>query len=384
MAFRGIRPLLITALLLQSALPPTAGASMVQPKNPAPLACLKHAYWLNKITSMKANNGRCQSQLDAVKRALADGYQICQELNPPKAAKEICEVGPAAKNYLSLRELSSYKDQQPARLQASEIVSQYKGFLEGFDKDEDSCLRELPGFRHDFTCKLSPEFGEKPAKPSWWSDFWNREQSEAPFQDIPPWLKTIASGAMGAFCWRARGGGIFADPENSHSTIRRLGAAACFTGIGWFNGGLDGAIAGLAMLPGMFVPYGEQMVMKNGVRGVDESGKFRNLAYMTGLGLATTAASSAYLYARGYDPTAMIAGGGAKGLCYFGSWNWAPNTFNSFDKEFVGGGATQTAELCSGATMGAGLAYSLNYGKTEKQENPKPKPENCDEDDGKK
>lgn len=348
------------------------------------IACQKHDQWLARLKGFRAKTAKCQSQIDSAMKAVTQGYQICRDLNPRSAPCSACTAFSNSQNLQDLQAIQQHQDQSQNRAMASDVMSQYSGLLEGLNKDEDSCLHQLKDFREDLTCKLSPEFGEAPPKTSWWNDFWNRDQSEAPFADIPPWLKMGITTVASAYCWRGiRGGGTMPDVNNSYSGMRRMLTAACYTGLGYFNGGLDGAITGALMTPGLFVPYGEQMVMKNGVRGVDQSEKWRNLAYMSGLGLLTTAAPSAYLYARGYDPTAMIAGGGVKGLCYFGSWNWAPNAFsNSPNKEFVGGVPTQTAELCNGATIGAGMSYSLLYGKKDKSEKKKPAPIKCDDNTG--
>lgn len=339
-------------------------------------ACAKHAHWLSEVLSKQKQDPKCRAQFDQAAKSLSEGLRLCQELNPNPTSRAVCS--PAVNQFLRLQDVAAHAGREQARVPAADVVSQYKGIVEGMDKQPDACLGRLPGFRRDLSCHLGPEFGQDPPERSWWSDFWNREQSEAPFSEIPPWAKmgitTIASSVL----WRYRGGGLFTDHNDSKSGERRLVTTLGYLGLGYFNGGLDGAITGGLMLPGLFVPYGEQMVMKEGVRGVDESGKWRNLAYMTGLGTLTTAAPSAYLYARGYNPTGMVLGGTAKGLCYFGSWNWAPNTFASPNKEFVGGGATQTAELCSGAAIGLGMSHSLLYGKKKKDDKPKPAPEKCE------
>ncbi|MBX2994149.1 MAG: hypothetical protein KF681_04990 [Bdellovibrionaceae bacterium] len=338
-------------------------------------ACAKHAHWLNEVLSRKTQDPKCAPQFDQAANSLARGLRLCQELNADPQKRASCS--PAVNQFLRLQEVSAHASREKAKDSASEVVSQYKGIVDGMDQQPNACLGQLSGLRRDLSCHLSTEFGQAPPERSWWSDFWNREQSEAPFSDIPPWAKMAVTTVASSVLWRYRGGGLFTDHNDSKSGERRLVTTLGYMGLGYFNGGLDGAITGGLMLPGLFVPYGEQMVMKDGVRGVDESGKWRNLAYMTGLGTLTTAAPSAYLYARGYNPTGMLLGGTAKGLCYFGSWNWAPNTFNSPNKEFVGGGPTQTAELCSGATIGLGMSHSLLYGK-KKNDKPKPAPEKCD------
>lgn len=382
MISRVICHILVVVVVLQVSTPPSF-ASMVSSPRPN-LVCLKHAQWLDRLARYPTRDPRCQGQLDSAMRSLSEGYRLCKQLNPPKPAVAICETSSDTKNFLALKNIGNYQNQQSARADASEVVSQYKGLVDGLDKDPASCLNQLGGFRHDVTCKLSPEFGQEPPKSSWWSDFWNREKSEAPFSDIPPWLRLGLTTAASAALWRFRGGGLFTDHDDSKSGMRRTVTALGYAGLGWFNGGTDGLITGALMIPGLFVPYGEQMVMKKGVNGVDQSEKWRNFGYMSGLGLLTTAAPSAYLYARGYDPTGMLLGGASKGLCYFGAWNWAPNTFNSPNKEFMGGGATQQAELCNGALMGAGMSYSLLYGKGDKSKEPKkPAPEKCDEDGAK-
>ena len=338
--------------------------------------CAKHAYWLDQILNMRGPDAKCQAQMDQATKSLAQGLRLCQEINPDPRSRATCS--PTVNNFVHIQDLAAQRNRDQARASAQDVVSQYQGLVTGMD-GSGSCLSKLQGFRRDLSCELGPEFGKLPPERSWWSDFWNREQSEAPFSDIPPWLKMGITTVATSVLWRYRGGGLFTDHSDSKSGQRRTITSLAFVGLGYFNGGLDGAITGGLMLPGLFVPYGEQMVMKEGVRGVDQSEKWRNFGYMTGLGALTTAAPSAYLYARGYDPTAMVAGGAAKGLCYFGSWNWAPKAFaDSPNKDFVGGVPTQAAELCQGATIGAGMSYSLLYGKKKPAEKPKPAPEKCD------
>jgi hypothetical protein len=338
--------------------------------------CSLHIDWLQKLSSIKSAEPTCRMHIEHTKDILQSGLHHCVEINKLRVDDLKCNKND--RNLDDLKEILKHRKAQNLNLELGRVSSEYKGYRDGLSENSVTCLRQFPKLKKDLNCRLLKEIGisnlSQKKTSSSWSDFWSAEKSKAPLADIPPWIKMGITTAASSVLWRYRGGGLFSDRENSKSGQRRLVTALSYAGLGYFNGGTDGAIAGALMYPGLHVPYGEQMILKKGdLLGVDQSKKWRDTGYMTGLGALTTTPSSLYLWARGYNPTAMLLGGSAKGLCYFGSWNWYPDAFkDSPHKSFVGGVPTQTAELCNGATVGAGLSGSLLYGQSKEPKAPTP------------
>jgi hypothetical protein len=317
-------------------------------------SCAQHSTWVAQLAGWTSQDPACEGQRQHALGILRQGLQICEQRR--KQLDPNCDSRRATTaNFLPL---ANFATQDQVTRQAESLNSQYEGLVQGMTKNTNSCLRRLARFRDVVACKLPLELGQKVHEASAWDRFWNRAKSRAPFEDsISPEVRlgitTIASAAL----WRFRGSGLFADPNNSMSTMRRGVTALGYIGMGYFNGGMDGAIAGGLLTPGLFLPYGKHHALKN---------KWRDTAAMTAIGGLTTALPSAYLAARGYNSLPLLAGGLAKGPCYFAGKQWTKDSLDwSPDKQFLGGVHTQFGELCNGATIGAGLSGSLLYGRGE-------------------
>lgn len=203
-----------------------------------------------------------------------------------------------------------------------------------------------------------------------------KRAKDEPFQSLGKGTKQLISMVAGALLWRARGGAI--ETGNTH-VGRLLFSTLGYGGLGWFNGGTDGLIAGgLSSVPLWL--YGWSAWQDQGRGQSKASGKWNegssrlNDALMMSLrGLFQTSLSGGYLLARGYDGYAL-ASGGAMGLCYAGSYELDAHTqmtqVRNSDGKLVGrnkwiDSPTALGELCSGAFMGAGLSTTLQNGRDE-------------------
>lgn len=206
--------------------------------------------------------------------------------------------------------------------------------------------------------------GEKASAPGKkeWTLFAKREPKkrgekdpwrEGPLSDMNPILRVGLSMAIGGFLERFKGGGIF---PTGHTQLARGLTTLGYTGLGYMNGGYDGAIAGALMLPGMFFGHGSFMTIgRNGERS-----KWADTATMAALGVGRTGLSGAYLWARGYGP-GFLASGALSGACYFGASQWAGNFTLGAKQGFIDG-PTSLGETCTGMAFGAALPLTLQYG----------------------
>lgn len=181
-----------------------------------------------------------------------------------------------------------------------------------------------------------------------------RTRSDVPFQGISRETKQIVSAVAGAALWRFRGGWL---PTGSTQTAR-LVTLLGFSGIGYFNGGMDGAIAGaLNVAPVWINGWGNHFdIGRNG------GGSTRETLMMTARGLLQTSLSGGYLLARGYDGWALGSGLGM-GVCYAGGTNMSErhNITSGNSSAFLDGG-TAIGEACTGGLMGLGLSTTLLNG----------------------
>lgn len=326
--------------------------------------CAGHIQAITKIRGIQSKDPVCLGQVDHVASTLEKGLELCQRRNGMEIRPLPCT--PSRDRNSSLRDVGAAGVAQAGQsADASALNTQYHGIADALIEKESNCVNRLRNLRKQLACSLPLELGQKAREESYWNQFWNREKSKAPFaESISPEVRLLGTTAASAYLWRGvRGGGTLPNPNDSYSTQRRAITALGYTGLGYANGGTDGAIAGALMTPGLFIPYGKYMQKQHG------KNRIRDFAYMTGAGLATTALPALYLSMRGYNPWPLLAGGAAKGLCYYGAYQWGKGAFaNSPDKGFVGGVETQTAELCHGATIGAGLSGSLLYSNNEPED----------------
>ena len=256
-----------------------------RPESSVTPACAKHVFWLHTLTAETPSDPRCEGQLQEIRISLFKGLELCEKLND-SGNKNLCSR--TDPQFESLRKIVNHQSKEQRQQDANIVNSQYQGYIKGLNQDNESCLQKFKNLKHDLTCGLPAEFGKLPPKKSWWDNFWSREKSEAHFADIPPSLRLGISTAASSVLWRFRGG-AFLKSSSSNSTLRRTVTALGYTGIGYFNGGSDGAIAGALMTPGLFIPYGNFMVMDSNQPGMTSQKKWENLAAMTGVGLGTTA-----------------------------------------------------------------------------------------------
>lgn len=183
-----------------------------------------------------------------------------------------------------------------------------------------------------------------------------RQRNNVPFQWMNRETKQVISTVAGGLLWRFRGGWL---PTGSTQTARLLTVAG-FAGIGWFNGGMDGAVAGaLNVVPVWINGWGKNMDQGrvNGDRSTD-------FLAMTARGLLQTSLSGGYLLARGYDGWGLASGLGM-GACYAGGYAVADHyrlKERSQSSRVVFEGGTSIGEGCTGAVMGLGLSTSLLNG----------------------
>jgi hypothetical protein len=192
-------------------------------------------------------------------------------------------------------------------------------------------------------------FAKREAKKRGEKDPWR----EGPWSDMNPILRVGLSMAIGGFLERFKGGGIF---PTGHTQLARGLTTLGYTGLGYLNGGYDGAIAGALMLPGMFLGHGSFMTIgRNGERS-----KWADTAIMSALGVGRTGLSGAYLWARGYGP-GFLASGALSGACYSGAYQWAGNLTVGAKQGFIDG-PTSLGEICTGMSIGAAMPLTFQYG----------------------
>jgi hypothetical protein len=164
----------------------------------------------------------------------------------------------------------------------------------------------------------------------------------------------IQSGFSGGFLWRARGGGIHLDSTTASRVV--------FVGLGFalvgavtglilddWQASIDGAIAGLLMLPGSaLVGYHGNLDLTRGDRS-------ERTVYMMGNGIARMALPAAYLHHRGYNVVPMIIGGAGMGPCY----NLTARHLSESGGNRFFDGHTAYAEACAGASFAASTAVVL-------------------------
>lgn len=202
-----------------------------------------------------------------------------------------------------------------------------------------------------------------------------KRASDEPFQFLGKGTKQLISTVAGAFLWRARGGSI---ETGSTQAGRLIFATLGYGGLGWFNGGTDGLVAGgLSSVPLWIYGWGawqDQGRNKNSTGLFNDKGSRLNDALMMSLrGLFQTSLSGGYLLARGYDGYAL-ASGGSMGLCYAGSYELDDRTQITQVRDRSGklvsrnkwiDSPTALGEICTGAFMGAGLSTTLQNGRYE-------------------
>lgn len=185
-----------------------------------------------------------------------------------------------------------------------------------------------------------------------------RRPADLPFaQSISPEVRIGIATLGGALLNRFRGGWM---PTGSTQSARLI-TAALTSGLGYFSGGIDGAIAGgLSVVPVWFNGWGVNMDMgrSNGTYAGD-------FAAMTGRGVFQMSLASLYLGARGYNAWPLLASGASMGACYAGGWEL--NERYGFGNGRTGSffdGATSVGEVCFGGVTQGVLSGVLLNGTT--------------------
>ncbi len=238
------------------------------------------------------------------------------------------------------------------------------------------CVRRESGreiTRQDFTDRINEGIQEFSPQTRVMRAGERRQRHDVPFQWMSRGTKQAISTVAGALLWRARGGAIH---TGSTHAARLIFATGGYGLLGWFNGGLDGAVAGgLTSVPLWIAGWGTYMDIGQSKKSKREKGAaLHDTAMMTMRGLLQTSLSGGYLMAQGYDGWALASGAGM-GPCYLGSTyavrqnSWlVPSRSNSDGTRTPTNawidGSTGYGELCSGAVMGLGLSTTLQNGTT--------------------
>lgn len=299
-------------------------------------------------------NSDCRRKFEDVRQDIAAAYNVCRRTHGFEEVQ--CESANSlfTRTWNGISEITSRFAVEPRVLQQrltraqSEISPQWIQYCVVRENGEQVSANE---FREDLQKARSEFSAEAPRHiPA------RRQRSDVPFQWMSRESKQALSTIAGGLLWRFRGGWM---PTGSTQTARIITMIG-YSGIGWFNGGMDGAIAGaLNVAPVWINGWGTNMDQGrvNGDRSTD-------FLAMTARGLLQTSLSGGYLLARGYDGWALGSGLGM-GACYAGGYAIADqfqfrNRSQSSGVVFEGG--TSLGEGCTGAVMGLGLSTSLLNG----------------------
>jgi hypothetical protein len=183
---------------------------------------------------------------------------------------------------------------------------------------------------------------------------------------------------LGGIYWRFRGGGMI--PLGSTQAARMQFLERPFRRIGEMTGGTPGEEASFRIFLNIFSGWGEWMDMGTTPGGQD---LYEDLVQMTDRGRqqvqdpATSAAglpisipisglegAAVYLADKGYDATALLAGGLEMGPCYayaltpLRDFRYADTPMAPYNGTFIEG-FTAMGEFCTGASIALGLANTL-------------------------
>lgn len=316
-------------------------------------SCVAHAKWVRHFTGLTGLTPRCERERRHRVEILRMGYDLCAKEHGGPRSADLCEP-----NFTEGRNLSAIRDVASAtteKIGSEALKEKYKELkLEIEEKNSICAFKSDSALLKALQKKLPGELPKEKAK-GIFGGFLDFENTELPLKDIPPSLRMALSTVATSFLWRYRGGWL--GPKKGGTTTRRAVTGVGMMAIGYFNGGLDGAIAGALTVPTMFAPYSKYWDLSD-----DNKNLGKNFAYMTGRGLYQTSLAGIYLAARGYGP-GMLLSGAAMGPCYYMGWNQAKDVKLGSGK-MIGAAPTQISEMCTGAAMGLGLSGSLLYGKS--------------------
>ena len=317
-------------------------------------------------------NPLCAEAFSDFKTKLTAAYNVCLSRRNETQVECNERGNTTAALQLQLQEIHAAIVRNPREL-AQELVN----FRTSTSMERLSmCVRRENGrtiSRQDFTDTLNQAIQEFSPETRILRGNERRQRHDVPFQWMSRETKQAISTVAGALLWRARGGSIH---TGSTHMARLIFATGGYGLLGWFNGGLDGAVAGgLTSAPLWIAGWGTYMDIGQSKKSKGEKGSaLQDTAMMTLRGLFQTSLSGGYLMLQGYDGWAL-ASGASMGPCYLGSTyavrqnSWlVPTRTNSSGETSPSArwidGSTAYGELCSGAMMGLGLSTTLQNGTT--------------------
>jgi hypothetical protein len=172
--------------------------------------------------------------------------------------------------------------------------------------------------------------------------------------------RIFLSTALGAFLWRARGGGLFHEPSNTN--VRRL----TFTHYPWealgkVSGGDKAGWVGTKLWLELFSPWGKFHDMGR-LPGND---KISDLKDMRDRGVDQLSGVRSTLKDGGFDVSRIDAAGPMMGDCYWYGWEklekiqMGVELDNQRPYQHAIAGPTQWGEFCTGASFGYAISRSM-------------------------
>ncbi len=182
-----------------------------------------------------------------------------------------------------------------------------------------------------------------------------------PFPSVTDEERILFAWITGGVTWRARGGGVFFNPESTNGKRNKY-TTDPFKVYGQI-GGADGLEVGETMFLGLLDGWGKWFDMG---RNETQEDKYSDLANMTSRGKRQVSYTRKALELKGYDSEIIKVGGVVMGGCYYFPWEllYDYHIDAKYDKPFKEFllGATAWGEFCAGASIAVGVTYSLLNG----------------------